>query len=112
MRLRTVHWRVARWRSSAGLVVVLFASLLVSFLAMAAGPTAEGWLFQSPVSPVETSTGQAEVEPEETAAGPALVSVPLGLNFAPWLIGLAVIVVIVGAVLWWRGRREEGGASE
>ncbi len=112
MRLRTAHGRVARWRSSAGLLAVLLASLLVAFLATAAGPTAEGWLFQSPVSPIGTTPGQAAAEPRETASGPALVSVPSGLDFAPWLIGLAVIVAVVGGAMWWRGRRGEGGASE
>lgn len=114
MKLRTAHQRVARWRSSAGLLTVLLASLLVSFLATAAGPTAECCLFQSPVSPIGTTPSQAgpEPQPQETAAGPALVSVPSGLNFAPWLIGLAVIVVIVGGAMWWRGRREGGRASE
>jgi type IV secretory pathway VirB2 component (pilin) len=112
MRLQTTHHLAARWGSSAGLLAVLLASLLVAFVATAAGPTAEGWLFQSPVSPIQTAPVQIVAEPEETAAGPALVSVPSGLNFAPWLIGLAVIVVIVGGAMWWRGRREEGGVGE
>jgi hypothetical protein len=103
---------MAWWRPSIGLLVILLASLLLAFLATAAGPTAEGWLFQSPVSPIETTPGEASAEPQGTADGPALVSVPSGPNFAPWLIGLAVIVAVVGGAMWWRGRREEGGASE
>jgi hypothetical protein len=93
------------------LLVVLLGSLVLTLLAAAATPTADGWLFQSPVSPIGTPRQTAAV-PQETATGPALVSVPTGANFWPWLIGLALIVAVVGGVMWWRGRKEEGGASE
>lgn len=112
MRSTGAHVRVARWRSWAGLLVVLMGSLLIAFLATAAGPTADGWLFQSPVSPIGPTPGESPTEPQETATGPALVSVAAAPNFAPWLIGLAVIVIVVGGAMWWRGRKEEGGAGE
>jgi hypothetical protein len=94
------------------LLAVLVASLSIAFLATGAGPTADGWMFQSPVSPISPTPGESPAEPQETATGPALVSVPAGPNFAPWLIGLAVIVVVVGGAVWWRGRKEEGGTGE
>jgi hypothetical protein len=112
MRVRTAHVDVVQWRSLTGLLVILMASLVIAYLASAAGPTAHGWLFQSPLSPIGPGPGESPVAPQETATGPALVSVPAPPNFVPWLMGLAVIMVVVGVTMWWRGRREEGRGTE
>jgi hypothetical protein len=112
MRPRISSVSVEGWRPLAGLLPLLVGSVLVALLATAAGPTSSGWLFQSPVSPVGPTPSGSSVTPQGTATGPALVSVRVAPNFVPWLVGLAVIVAIVGVTMWWRGRGQEGGASE
>lgn len=96
-------------RSLLNLLPLFLAAALIAVLATRAGPASTRCLFQSPVMP-------SPVMPEETAVGPTptvpvLVAVPVTPNFVPWVIGLLVVIIVVGAILYWRSRRERGGGS-
>lgn len=98
----------AELRSLVGLLPLIVGSVLIAFVATAAVPASTYCSFQSPVSPVATSPLQSPTVPEATATGPALVAVPVAPNFLPWIVGLVVTAIVVGLVLYWRGRREGG----
>jgi hypothetical protein len=105
-----------RWRPVVSLLPLLVASILIVLLATTAGSAPVACFFQSPVSPISpvSSEAPAAASPavaQETPVGPTptpgvLRAVPTALNFWPWVIGLVVIVLVVGAVLYWRSRRE------
>ncbi len=107
--------------SVSGLLPLLFGSLLVALLAIAAGPSSGGWFFQSPVSPVAPGPAGSPVSPvapepaaspvvpEETVTAPALVSVRVPPNFIPWIIGIVVAGAVVGVALMWKRDKGRGG---
>ncbi len=109
-------------RQLVGLLPLILLSVLIALMATAAGPVSNICLFQSPVSPLGppeespvTPVAPAEgspTPPPATVEGPALVAVPTPANLTPWVIGLLVTVIVVGAVLYWRRRREGGEGSE
>jgi hypothetical protein len=104
----------AELRSLVGLLPLIVASVLIALVATAAVPASTYCSFQSPVSPVSPvgpTPGQTPAIPTGTVAGPALVAVPVAPNFLPWIIGLVVTAIVVGLVLYWRGRREGGEGS-
>ena len=105
-------------RSLLDFLPLILVSILIALLAAMAGPASTQGLFQSPVSPIGTSPIESPVVsspavPQGTAASPTLTArvltaVPATPNLIPWVIGLLVIVIVVGAILYWRGRREGG----
>jgi len=104
----------AELRSLVGLLPLIVASVLMAFVITAAVPASTYCSFQSPVSPVSPvgpTPGQTPAIPTATASGPSLVAVPDAPNFVPWIIGLLVTAIVVGLVLYWRGRREGGEGS-
>jgi len=105
--------------SITSLFPLMLGALLVAFLATTAGSSSADWLFQSPLSPI-SPIGPAPTElpaaptvspaaPEGTVEGSALVAVPAAPNFAPWLVGILLVVAIVVAAMLWSRRRGEGG---
>jgi len=115
------RWRDVRLGSRAEfgwfaeLLPLIMASMLIAFVATAAGPASTYCSFQSPVSPVSPvspAPSQTPAIPTATASGPSLVAVPDAPNFVPWVIGLLVVAIVVGVVTYWRRRRERGEGSE
>jgi hypothetical protein len=104
-------------RQLVDLLPLILLSALIAVLATAAGPASNVCFFQSPISPISPpeaspAAPQATATPRGTVEGPALVAVPTAPNFIPWAIGLLVIVIVVGSVMYWRHRREGGEDNE
>ena len=115
IHLRELSLAATRVRGVEGLVSLLplmVASMLITSLAMAAGPGPVDWFFQSPISPVSPGPAESPGAPEATVTGPALVSVPVSPNFIPWLVGIVVVGAVVGAAMMWRRGSDEGGGDE
>ncbi|NIN67083.1 MAG: hypothetical protein GTO63_20785 [Anaerolineae bacterium] len=104
-------------RQLVDLLPLILLSVLIALLATAAGPASKMCFFQSPISPIappeaSPAAPQVTATPRVTVEGPALVAVPTAPNFIPWAIGLLVIVIVVGSVMYWRQRREGGEDNE
>lgn len=118
--LRRLNVAMARIQGAgplAKLLPLVVGSILVTLLATAASPEPMDWFFQSPVSPVSpVATSGPTPEgppgaPERTVAGPALVAVPAAPNLVPWLVGIILVAVVVGAGMLWSRRRGKGEGS-
>lgn len=100
---------------------LILGSILIALAATTAGSASTHCLFQSPVSPVsplpiESPVVPSPVMPQETAVSPtatppALTAVATPPDFIPWVIGLLVIIIVVGVLLYWRSRRKGGEGS-
>jgi len=132
-RLSVAMARIQGAGPLAKLLPLVVGSILVTLLATAASPEPMDWFFQSPVSPVSpispisptpegppgapegTVAGPtpegAPGAPEGTVAGPALVAVPAAPNLVPWLVGIILVAVVVGAGMLWSRRRGKGEGS-
>ena len=107
-------------RQLGDLLPLILLSVLIAVLATAAGPASNMCFFQSPISPISPisppeaspAAPQVTATPRGTVEGPALVAVPTAPNFIPWAIGLLVIVIAVGSVMYWRHRRAGGEDNE
>ncbi len=88
---------------------LILGSILIALAATTAGPASTHCLFQSPVAPSPVMPQETAVSP--TATPPALTAVPTPPNFIPWVIGLLVIIIVVGVLLYWRSGRKGGEGS-
>lgn len=104
--------RIEALRSVVDLSPLILGSLLIALVATTTGPASTSCHFQSPVSPISPVPVESPVVPQGTVEGPVLRAVPAPPNFIPWVIGLVVVVIVVGAVLYWRSKREGVDASE
>lgn len=110
-----------RLRGVVDFLPLILGSILIALLAMTVGPASNDWLFQSPVSPVgplptEVPVVPSPAMPQETTLAPTptppvMRAVLTRPDFIPWVIGLLVVTIVVGAVLYWRSRREGGEGS-
>ena len=97
-------------RSVLNLLPLFVGATLIAMLATRAGPAATECHFQSPVMP-------SPVMPQETVVGPTptvavLKAVLVPPNLTPWIVGLLVVIIVVGGILYWRSRREGSEGSE
>jgi len=105
-------------RSIVDLSPLILGSLLIALVATTPGRASMSCHFQSPISPISPigPTSPVPVEsppvPQVTVEGPVLRAVPAPPNLIPWVIGLVVVVIVVGVVLYWRSRREGVEGSE
>jgi len=90
-----LRWR-KKLRSLLSFLPLILASILIALLATRAESASTYCLFQSPIGPTSTPR--------------VLRAVATPPNFVPWVIGLLVITIVVGAILYWRSRREGGDA--
>lgn len=90
-------------KSVVGLLPLILGSVLIALLGMTTAPAPTYCFFQSPISPPGTES--------PVSTPPVLTSVRTPLNFIPWAIGLLVIIVAVGLILYWRSRRKGGEES-
>ncbi|MCJ7618597.1 MAG: hypothetical protein MUP64_00060 [Anaerolineae bacterium] len=118
--LRRLNVAMARIQGAGPLgklLPLVVGSIVVTLLATAASPEPMDWFFQSPVSPVSPISAISPTPegppgaPEGTVAGPALVAVPAAPNLVPWLVGITLVAVVVGAGMLWSRRRGKGEGS-
>jgi len=102
-------------RSIVDLSPLILGSLLIALVATTPGRASMSCHFQSPISPISPISPvpvESPPVPQVTVEGPVLRAVPAPPNLIPWVIGLVVVVIVVGVVLYWRSRREGVDGSE
>jgi len=107
--------RIQALRSIVDLSPLILGSLLIALVATTPGRASMSCHFQSPISPISPISPvpvESPPVPQGTVEGPVLRAVPTPPNFIPWVIGLVVVVIVVGVVLYWRSKREGAEGSE
>ncbi|TKJ28951.1 MAG: hypothetical protein CEE40_10125 [Chloroflexi bacterium B3_Chlor] len=104
--------RIQALRSIVDLSPLILGSLLIALVATTPGRASTSCHFQSPISPISPVPVESPPVPQVTVEGPVLRAVPTPPNFIPWVIGLVVVVIVVGVVLYWRSKREGAEGSE
>lgn len=104
-RLSFWRARVEALRPVVDLSPLILGSLLIALVATTTGRAATSCHFQSPVSPISPVAVESPPVPQGTVEGPVLRAVRAPPNLIPWVIGLLVIVILVGVVLYWRSKR-------
>lgn len=107
--------RIEALRPIVDLSPLILGSLLIALVATTPGRASMSCHFQSPISPISPISPvpvESPPVPQVTVEGPVLRAVPAPPNLIPWVIGLVVVVIVVGVVLYWRSRREGVEGSE